>query len=302
MSKKYITILGWLTLLGFLNQFHVLFDIVAQFRLHYAICLIVFMIIAAWSRHLIWAGVAFMLIVLNIMPVLQLYIGNPYTAYQPNMSILSANINSQNENKKDFLQYAQSIKPDVIVVQEMNSEWDKVLSPLKEDYPFHHIELREDNFGIGVFTKIKPQEMKTVYLRRGIVPSIHVQWMMNEKPLTLLATHPVPPVNTKYFTTRNNQFEDIIDDYTNLNGSFILAGDLNTTSWTYWFEQLIQRLNLKDSREGFGLQQSWPAPLRFIGITIDHVLVSRNIKVLNRRLGQDIGSDHLPVIIELKTP
>ena len=44
---------------------------------------------------------------------------------------------------------------------------------------------------------------------------------------------------------------------------------------------------------------SWPAEYCPLGITIDHCLVSPDIEVKQRLVGPDVGSDHLPVIVDL---
>jgi endonuclease/exonuclease/phosphatase family metal-dependent hydrolase len=55
-------------------------------------------------------------------------------------------------------------------------------------------------------------------------------------------------------------------------------------------------------RDGIGLLPSWPTFMYFdwLMIPIDHCLVSDDIRVIMAQLGEAIGSDHLPLIIELE--
>ena len=76
-------------------------------------------------------------------------------------------------------------------------------------------------------------------------------------------------------------------------------GDLNTTSWSPFFSDLIEESGLRDSRKGFGIQTTWPDGLFLLRIPIDHCLVSKDISVLDRRVGPSIGSDHFPVTVDL---
>ena len=61
---------------------------------------------------------------------------------------------------------------------------------------------------------------------------------------------------------------------------------------------------LLPSRLGFGVQATWPSVYRIppMMIPIDHCLVSPDVRVVGRRVGPHIGSDHLPVIVELQFP
>jgi endonuclease/exonuclease/phosphatase (EEP) superfamily protein YafD len=56
--------------------------------------------------------------------------------------------------------------------------------------------------------------------------------------------------------------------------------------------------NLHDSRKGFGIQPTWPSDKPIFMVPIDHVLVSKEIRIQNRFTGPDIGSDHRPVIVD----
>ena len=57
-----------------------------------------------------------------------------------------------------------------------------------------------------------------------------------------------------------------------------------------------------DTRAGFGVQPTFPASSWLVRIPIDHVLVSCSVGVTERRVERDVGSDHLPVVVDLKLP
>jgi len=56
---------------------------------------------------------------------------------------------------------------------------------------------------------------------------------------------------------------------------------------------------LRDSRQGFGIQATWPSYMPPLRIAIDHCLVSGNVIVNGRRVGAHVGSDHFPVIVDV---
>ena len=82
----------------------------------------------------------------------------------------------------------------------------------------------------------------------------------------------------------------------------VVIGDLNTTPWSRLFARLVERTGLCDSRAGFGIQASFPSDMAFLRIPIDHLLASCAVGVRARRIGPQVGSDHLPVIAGLTIP
>ena len=82
----------------------------------------------------------------------------------------------------------------------------------------------------------------------------------------------------------------------------IVAGDLNTTPWSHGFQRLIRPRGLRDSAVGHGVQTTWNARRWVPRIPIDHVVVSPEVRVVARRVGPDVGSDHLPIEATLAVP
>ncbi len=86
----------------------------------------------------------------------------------------------------------------------------------------------------------------------------------------------------------------------------IVAGDFNLTPWSPRFPAVLSASGLKLADTGSIWPHTWPAPSGWFygglvvrGFPIDHILVSRHFALLAARRGPDIGSDHLPVIVDL---
>jgi endonuclease/exonuclease/phosphatase (EEP) superfamily protein YafD len=76
-------------------------------------------------------------------------------------------------------------------------------------------------------------------------------------------------------------------------------GDLNMSMWSPYYRQFIRSTGMRNTRQGYGVQPSWPVDAPLLPIPIDHCLISRGFQVLNNRIGSDIGSDHYPLIVDL---
>jgi endonuclease/exonuclease/phosphatase (EEP) superfamily protein YafD len=76
----------------------------------------------------------------------------------------------------------------------------------------------------------------------------------------------------------------------------ITRGGLNATPWSSAYKRLADGAGLV--RVGHPATATWPASPRPL-IAIDHILV-RGVRSGSLRLGTPVGSDHLPLIAELR--
>jgi endonuclease/exonuclease/phosphatase (EEP) superfamily protein YafD len=142
--------------------------------------------------------------------------------------------------------------------------------------------------------------MKEVGYVLGGVPSIEaiVEFLPNVE-LRVIGTHPLPPVGGRYSKERNLQLERIAESVAGDDRPTILVGDLNCTPWSPYFSALLETSGLRDTRQGFGNQPTWPAGRWVLRIPIDHCLVSDHFVTTRREVLPSIGSDHLPLLVEV---
>jgi endonuclease/exonuclease/phosphatase family metal-dependent hydrolase len=155
---------------------------------------------------------------------------------------------------------------------------------------------RRDNFGIALLSKTPWRDVQTEEFGVSEVPTIVATLVHAEINWTFVGTHPVPPGSAATSAARNEQLALIADYVQRQSLPVVIAGDLNLTSHSPYFHDLLGATNLRDSRQGFGVQASWSPRLPALEIPIDHVLVPPEFQVTNRRVGPRMGSDHRPVV------
>ena len=69
--------------------------------------------------------------------------------------------------------------------------------------------------------------------------------------------------------------------------------------WGSHYQNLEQAAGLRNVRCGFGVLPTRPAGFAAVGIPLGHCPVSPGIDAVDLKPGPDIGSDHLPLIVEL---
>ncbi|QED36807.1 endonuclease/exonuclease/phosphatase family protein [Antarcticibacterium arcticum] len=213
------------------------------------------------------------------------------------LKITGINLLSGNTGFGEVQNYISRQDPDLLVLMEFTENWKTKLEPFLDRYEYQTLVPREDNFGIAILSKI---EINTAieYFGLNNKPSLVGQFMLEDKPVTIIATHPVPPVGQWMFEHRNKQLANIMTYRPRYSENLIIIGDLNTSSFSAHFKQLLKG-GLKDTRKGFGQLPTWPAGLKILQTTLDHCLVSENFSVIDRNTGENIGSDHLPINVEL---
>ena len=109
------------------------------------------------------------------------------------------------------------------------------------------------------------------------------RFKFNHQDVTLLASHPPPPVGTYHFDYRNDQLTKLAERINSTEGELILTGDLNTSSYSTHFKKLVNSTDLIDTRAGFGILPSWPTWFPLANITLDHCLISSGLAVKSEK-------------------
>ena len=292
------------TLTGFLGRWNWLLELTSHFRVQYAVVLLICLAYFLITKRRLLAGAALVFAITNIGFIVPWYFpdarsSNPGRPIAGKLKILLMNVHTENDRYERTARVIKVVNPDVLALQEISRRWLSALDPVLADFPSQEYVPRWDNFGIGVFSRTPFQDVSVEYHGSAWVPSIVARIVVGDQPVTILCTHPVPPGTPKYSAMRNEQLDAVAALRDEFGGNLILVGDLNMSPWSPYFKPFLSGMNLRDTRQGYGIQPSWPAFMPLLWIPLDHCLVSENIITLDRRIGRRTGSDHYPVIVEL---
>ncbi|NEO86669.1 MAG: hypothetical protein F6J87_20785 [Spirulina sp. SIO3F2] len=287
------------TVFGFLGCFSWFLDLFSHFRVQYLLGLLVLGVLLLVRRRRRTATVFLILALVNLAIVLPLYFGQPHkpTESSPILRAMLVNVNTRLGDASRLRSVVSDADPDILVLEEINSVWISDLAWLTNSYPHSLAQPREDNFGIGLFSKLPLAGAEVLYIGDAGVPSILATARTEQTNLSVIATHPPPPFGPEYSRWRNDQLEKL-PDYVRSLLPTLLLGDLNVTPWSYHFRRLLAQTGLHDSAKGYGVQPTWPSYNPLLRIPIDHCLHSEDIVVVDRKIGESVSSDHYPVIVD----
>lgn len=293
-------VLGMVSVAGLAGRFGWIFELASHFRTQLFWGLVVGSATLLMVRCRRSAAIAALLAAVQLGGLWPFYAtATSPKQISPNLRVVSLNVHSGNRRHADVIRFIRDTSPDVVVFLEVNDAWAETLATLKDDWPHFVLKPRPGNFGIALYSRV-PLAMSRVEFLSEQCPAIAAQIDVEGTPVWVVGAHPYPPMTPGMAARRNEQLAALANVVNELAAEKIVVGDLNTTSWSPAFTDLLQGTGLRDSRIGFGVQPTWQAdwlpPFR---IPIDHCLVSDQMQVTGRAIGRGVGSDHLPVIVDL---
>ena len=218
------------------------------------------------------------------------------------LRVLLLNVHTETSGFDQVRQLIADEQPDIVGLVEVDQRWIDGVAPALTGYPGRIEAPRPDNFGVALYAR-GPVVGAAEQLGSEL-PSVVAEVTVQGARLRMILVHPPPPISAAALDAQYAEAAAVaaIAAKAARRGPTVILGDLNATPWSRPFVALAARSGLCDSRAGFGIQASFPAASAALRIPIDHLLASCAIGVRDRRIGRDVGSDHLPVIIDLVVP
>lgn len=294
-----------LTLMAFFGDVYWLLELTTHFRLQYFVLSVFFSLLFAVMKLWRWAGVALICLVINSFSVVPWYL--PSKSVQADsggqkLRLLLSNVLWDNQNRSAVMETARREQPDVAFFQEVTFPWAKELEALRAEFPHYRLAPAEEAGGVAVFSRIPAVKAEVAPLADFNGPALLVQLNIGNQLVSIVSVHTPPPGGKQNFDHRTEIFNQTADYLNSLPEPKILIGDLNTTMWSPYYKRFVEKIGLRNVREGFGILPSWPTFLPPMGIPIDQCLISPEIHVASVRTGNRVGSDHLPLIVDLVIP
>lgn len=244
------------------------------------------------------------------------------------LRVLQLNVGFRTKSVDRIAAYLAASDADLVALEEVSTAaWRRLERLLAPRYAYRFAFPLDTAAGMALLSRVPFSEPTIEYLADPGLPSIATEIRLpRHYPVTeirpgeeagrdvsdvdahrivevgVLITHPFSPTTRYGWSLRNEQLRAVARYRTKLPDRAIVVGDLNVTSWSPVFVELLEETGLRDTRRGFGIQPTWPAlgVANLALVPIDHVLVSPHFEVVSRKVGPYVGSDHLPVIVDLE--
>ena len=209
------------------------------------------------------------------------------------LRILSLNTWARSRNVDQIEALLRQEDADLVVLSEFPSSKHRLLENLKSVYP-HRLWC---GAGCRMALLSKQKWLETGIRKRGAgrAPMVWAHLKIGATPLMLIGAHLTRPRISQ--PTRPLEIRELAEQINRFDGHVVLVGDLNMTPWSDDFKTLIKLTHLRGPK---GIRPTWPvAGMLPAQLAIDHVLVSKGIRIERAFLADRVGSDHLPLVADL---
>lgn len=309
LRSEIVIAVGFLTfasVLAFFGRFSWLCDLLDQFRLPMAIAAaLLSMLLLFMARRqqklLNYAALSSLCVILNMVPIALMHITGKVSLVSNlkadcRLSVLQYNVFYANPNRSKFISYVRENSPDLLCIEEVNSDWEKELRGLSDLYPYQRIVPRPDSFGIAMLSRLPMHDTKVLSLCSCELPTIVTVIESGNRKILVVVTHPLPPLDDHCVKCRNEQLNKLAEMANNIGQSdaYLLCGDLNSVSWS--LPEPFYR-SLTEVTSSYLISQTWPTLLpEIFRIPIDHVFCNRGLKPVYQTCKDVCSSDHMGLL------
>jgi endonuclease/exonuclease/phosphatase (EEP) superfamily protein YafD len=200
--------------------------------------------------------------------------------------------------------------PDVIVFQEFRAFHQPLLDALRDTMPFQQVCDTQTQCGLAMASRIPwkatgflgDDAIGLDPLAPGLFPNnaaarspplIWADFDVEGRALRIYGVHLGWPFDP--YIQRSN-IDWLIEALPHTKGPYVIAGDFNLSPWSWKLNQLAMKAGLK-RHVTFAL--SWPMHRLFPLVLIDNVVATSDIANISSRMGDRVGSDHMPLVVDL---
>ena len=225
----------------------------------------------------------------------------PATVASSDLKVIQFKVWHSNQTPEKSLAWIAAQDADVVILEEGGGDSRLIVKALRASYPFTSCE-RGARCDAWIFSR------KKMIARGGAAyegPYLSAAWatLADAKgPFTVMGVHYTWPVPAGPQQAQSRKVVKLASGFDRK--SMILAGDFNSTPWSFTLKRQDKALGL---RRWTRAMASWPAgkfsrvmaaPAPFL--PIDHVYAGEQWRAVNVERGPGLGSDHRPIVVTLR--
>jgi endonuclease/exonuclease/phosphatase (EEP) superfamily protein YafD len=291
------------TVAGFLGGWAWWLDLFAHFRVQYLATGLALAFAALLVRRR-WAAVAAAaLTAVNLAVVLPVVSGFPTLAASDGagrlLKVITFNAFYRNADFAALAAFLRREDADLALLVEVPPAWKDAFDELASVYPHRLVKTVGVSRGIALLSKQPCVEARVLRDPAYGLPTVVCRFERDAGNFRVIGAHFAHPLLPAKALAQQSQIDVVRRLLADRADPTMVIGDLNMTVWSRSWHRLVEASGLEPAP---GLVPTWPSALRPLGIAIDHVLATREIRIEKTWPGPDLGSDHRPLLAEVRIP
>lgn len=219
--------------------------------------------------------------------------------------IVMANVNAGLPPDAAQLEWLNTTTADIVAIVECTPAWAEAVRTARSATMQEVSRAKGDRGGIALFSRFPLLKSEVRKTPTDAFPFIDVTLDHPSGPIRLLVVHPLPPSWSVTHRMRNDELAWLATQCAAESGPLIVIGDFNETMYGWAYGEFLRATGLKNARNGFGRQATWPSMIAgvripdLLRIPIDHCFVSPQFAVESFAIGVEGISDHAPIDVRV---
>lgn len=215
------------------------------------------------------------------------------------LRVVWANVLEERDAFRRTIEFARNNNADIVVLAEFptglsETEWRMIAG----DYLHHAGRPSPGGVKVTVLSRLPLGDAEPIGISwRPNRQGMSVQVTADGKPFTIVAVHPSVPAIPIAQRARDETARVAFQRAREAQTPALLVGDFNTVVWAPLIQDATADGRL--SRAHLGIASTWMAPWPVLGLPIDHAFASNGARI-SARVGPGVGSDHLPLLIDVQ--
>jgi endonuclease/exonuclease/phosphatase (EEP) superfamily protein YafD len=222
------------------------------------------------------------------------------------LRLFFANVQADNEDPAAFLNEVKDVEPDILLFVECFPWWQAPVAghPVLAAYPYGTPQRNLVGGEHAIYSKLPLENVRRVYTTNRTSYTFDVR--VDGIPLRVFCLHAPRPTDLPLHESEHwdyrGYWEKLTPQLLSLPDPAVIVGDFNATPHSRVYKTLTaDRLRSAHDDRGRGYATTWPNGMYLIPpIRIDQALLSSSVECVTIREGRGLGSDHKPLILDIR--
>ena len=214
--------------------------------------------------------------------------------------VLGLNVLQSNQRHAAVARLIARERPDVLLLMETDPGWARTLAPILRGYPHRLLRPLDNTYGMILASRLPVAAATMVDITDHRTPTVYARLATRSgRRFDYIGLHPRPPRPGQDTRRRDAKIMAAAHAFREPGVPVLAMGDFNDVAWSRTTQGFKHAGGFVDPRVGRGSYPTFPSAFIALGWPLDQLFLTPDLVSRSLRIGEDVGSDHRPLIADL---